>query len=32
VRELLGERKAGIINDGLMALKERQLQRADKPS
>jgi len=32
VRELLGERKAGIINDGLMALKERQLQRAEKPS
>ena len=32
VREVLGERKAAIINDGLMALKERQLQRADKPS
>jgi hypothetical protein len=32
VREPLGARKAGIINDGLMALKERQLQRAEKPS
>jgi len=31
-RELLGERKAAIINDGLLALKERQLQRAAKPS
>ena len=31
-RELLGERKAAIINDGLLALKERQLQRAGKPS
>jgi hypothetical protein len=30
-REVLGERKAGIIQDGLMALKERQLQRAGKP-
>jgi hypothetical protein len=31
-RELLGERKAAIINDGLLALKERQLQRAGRPS
>jgi hypothetical protein len=31
-RELLGERKAAIINDGLLALKERQLQRAARPS
>jgi uncharacterized protein DUF4388 len=29
-REILGERKAAIIQDGLMALKERQLQRAGK--
>src|SRR5262249_34493625 len=31
VRDVLGERKAAIINDGLMALKERQLQRASGP-
>ena len=31
-REILGERKAAIIHDGLVALKERQLQRAGKPS
>jgi Domain of unknown function (DUF4388) len=30
-REILGERKAAIIHDGLMALKERQLQRAAGP-
>jgi hypothetical protein len=29
-REVLGERKAAIIQDGLMALKERQLQRAGR--
>ncbi len=28
MREILGERKAGIIEDGLMALKEQQLQKA----
>jgi hypothetical protein len=27
-RETLGERKAGIIHDGLMALKEQQLRKA----
>jgi hypothetical protein len=27
VREIMGERKAAIIQDGLMALKEQQLQR-----
>ena len=27
-REALGERKAGIIHDGLMALKEQQLRKA----
>jgi hypothetical protein len=27
-RQILGERKAAIIQDGLVALKERQLQRA----
>jgi hypothetical protein len=27
-RDVLGERKAAIIQDGLLALKERQLQRA----
>jgi hypothetical protein len=31
-REVLGERKAAIIHDGLMALKERQLQRGTGPS
>jgi len=30
-REVLGERKAAIIHDGLMAVKEKQLQRAEKP-
>jgi len=30
-REVLGERKAAIIGDGLMALKEQQLQRAGGP-
>ena len=30
-REVLGERKAAIISDGLMALKQRQLQRAGRP-
>jgi len=29
-REALGERKAGIIHDGLMAVKEQQLQRAPR--
>ena len=29
-REVLGERKAAIIHDGLMAVKEKQLQRADR--
>ena len=29
--KLLGERKAAIIGDGLMALKEQQLQRAGGP-
>ena len=30
-REVLGEKKAAIIHDGLMALKERQLQRGSAP-
>ncbi len=30
-REVLGEKKAAIIHDGLLALKERQLQRAADP-
>ena len=30
-RDVLGERKAAIIHDGLMAVKEKQLQRAGKP-
>jgi hypothetical protein len=29
-REVLGERKAAIIHDGLMSLKEQQLQRAGR--
>ena len=29
-REALGERKAGIIHDGLMAVKEQQLQKAGR--
>ena len=29
-REALGDRKAAIIRDGLMALKERQLQKTGK--
>ena len=32
VRDVPGERKAAIISDGLIALKERQLQRADGSS
>jgi hypothetical protein len=31
-REIMGERKAGIIQAGLLALKEQQLQRADNRS
>jgi hypothetical protein len=31
-REIMGERKAGIIADGLLALKEQQLQRSARPA
>ena len=30
-REVLGEKKAAIIHDGLLALKERQLRKASEP-
>jgi Domain of unknown function (DUF4388) len=31
-RDVLGDRKAAIIQDGLLELKERQLQRGGRPS
>ena len=31
-REVMGERKAAIIEDGLLALKEQQLQRSARPA
>lgn len=31
-REIMGERKAAIIADGLLALKEQQLQRSARPA